>query len=210
MSKKWTEAHPGSSAIVDYKEFNAGYNAYKSSFNGDLDRTTLPDDILTSTSVVAGAFHQVTITNSSDMNIQMDSSTGKGGEWRGPSYATYAGNWMQIDSVNLTKFKDGMCHWEYTFFFANYVKYSWSNALPNETAKGIQVRMKWDDVVVFESYKMPQPIGTARLIADFPTTGGNHTASVEIRQVQAGSNDPTNVNIVNVISPSHLFIGRWR
>lgn len=49
------------------------------------------------------------------MDIQTDTSTGKGGEWRGTSYATYSGNWMQIDSVALTKFKDGMCHWEYTF-----------------------------------------------------------------------------------------------
>ena len=44
MSKKWTEAHPRSNAIVDYKEFNAGFNAYKSSLNGDLDRTCLPEE----------------------------------------------------------------------------------------------------------------------------------------------------------------------
>tara|TARA_R100001594_G_scaffold6004_2_gene17677 strand:+ start:13913 stop:14542 length:630 start_codon:yes stop_codon:yes gene_type:complete len=209
MSKKWTEAHPGSSAIVDFKEFNAGYNAYKSSFNGDLDRTTLPDDFLTEASVVAGAFHQVKIVNSSDMDIKTDTTTGAAGEWRGPSYTTYNGGWMLIDSINLTKFKDGMCHWEYTFFYYNYIRYSW-NTLSTVEQKGIQVRMKWDDVVVFESYKMPQPIGTARLIADFPTTGGNHTASIEIRQVNIAVNDPTGVNIVNVTSPSHLFIGRWR
>ena len=209
MSKKWTEAQPGSSSIVDFKEFNGGFNAYKSSFNGDLDRTTLPDDFLDEDSVVAGAFHQVTVVNSSDMDIQTDTSTGAAGEWRGPSFSTYNGGWMQIDSVPLTKFKDGMCHWEYTFFYYNYIRYSW-NALTTVQQKGIQVRMKWDDVVVFESYKMPQPIGTARLIADFATTGGNHTASIEIRQVSIAVNDPTGVNIVNVTSPSHLFIGRWR
>jgi len=31
MSKKWTEAYPRDNAIVDYKEFNRGYNQYKSS-----------------------------------------------------------------------------------------------------------------------------------------------------------------------------------
>ena len=96
------------------------------------------------------------------------------------------------------------------FFYYNYIKYCWSSALPNEDQKGLQIRMKWDGVVVFESYKIPQPIGTARLIADFPTTGGTHTATVEIRQMQQNSNDPVDVNIVNIVSPSHLFIGRWR
>ena len=210
MSKKWTEVYPRKDAIVDLKEFNAGYNAYKSSFNGDLDRTTLPDDFLDRDSIVSGAFHQVQITNSNDMSARVDASTGGAGEWRGASYATYNGGWMEIDSVALSKYKDGMCHWEYTFFYYNYIKWSWSSALPNEGQKGLQIRMKWDGVVVFESYKISQPIGTARLIADFPTTGGSHTATVEIRQTQQGSNDPIDRNIVNIVSPSHLFIGRWR
>ena len=210
MSKKWTEASPENEAIVDYKEFNAGFNAYKSSFNGDLDRTTLPDDFITRTSIVGGAFHKVVIQNSSDLSVSVDASTGASLDWRGPSYATYSGNWIEIDTVNVTQFKDGMCHWEYKFLYSNYVKYTWSNTLPNEGQKGLQVRMMWDGVVVFDSYKMPQPIGTARLIADFPTTGGTHKASIEIRQTQQGSNDPTNVNVVNIVSPSHLIIGRWR
>ena len=216
MSKKWTEVDPRADTIVDYKEFNSGYNAYKSSFNGNLDRTTLPDDFLDETSLVAGAFHKVQITNSNDMSVKVDTSTGSDKEWRGMSYATYSGGWIQIDSVSVTDFKDGMCHWEYKFLYHNYLKYSWSNSLVKEDQKGIQVRLRWDGVIVFESYKMPQPIGNIRLIADFPTTGGDHTATVEIRQVQQGTNDPPNVsvptpvNVVNVCSPSHLFIGRWR
>ena len=144
------------------------------------------------------------------MDEKVDASTGGAGEWRGASYTTYSGGWMEIDSVALSKYKDGMCHWEYTFFYYNYMKYSFSLALTDEAQKGLQIRMKWDGVVVFESYKIPQPIGTARLIADFPVTGGNHTATIEIRQVQQGTNDAADVNIVNIITPSHLFIGRWR
>ena len=210
MSKKWTEAYPRKDAIVDLKEFNAGYNAYKSSFNGDLDRTTLKDNFLDEDAVSSGAFHQVQVVNSNNMDRRIDVATGSAGEWRGPSYTTYNGGWMEIDSVNLTKFKDGMCHWEYTFFYYNYILFSWNPLNANIQPKAIQVRMKWDGVIVFESYKMPQPIGTARLIADFPTTGGTHTATVEIRQTTYATDDPVNVNIVNVVSPSHLFIGRWR
>jgi hypothetical protein len=211
MSKKWTEASPENEAIVDYKEFNAGFNAYKSSFNGDLDRTTLPDNFIDETSVVAGAFHKVIISNSNDMDVKTDTSTGASKEWRGPSYTTYDSGWMEIDSVSVTQFKDGMCHWEYKFFYYNYIRKGFIAAsYPEVVPKGIQIRMKWDGVIVFESNIMPQPIGTARLIADFPTTGGSHTATIDIRQENIGPNDPVDRNIVNITAPSHLIIGRWR
>lgn len=209
MSKKWTEAQPRSNDIVNYREFNKGYNAYKSFFNGGLDRTTMPDELLTSNEITPGAFHSVTIQNSNDMSIATDASTGSADEWRGPSYSTYNGGWLNVDTVNLTQFKDGMCHWEYTFFYLNLIQFSFQSNISVEP-KGLQVRMKWDDTIVFESYKIAQSIGTARMVADFPTTAGNHTATVEVRQVNQGPNDPNNLNVVNIVSPSHLIIGRWR
>jgi len=207
MSKKWTEAHPGSSAIVDYKEFNAGFNAYKSSFNGDLDRTTVPDDFIDETSVVAGAFHQVQITNSTDMSAANDGTVSGTDGWEGPSFDTYNGGWLEIDSVAITKFKEGMCHWEYSFIFFNYIVKSVEGAL-----KYLEIRLVWDGVVVFESYKISQPIQSTRLVASFPTTGGSHTAKVFVRSVARGNStyDAVDVNIFNVVCPSHLFIGRWR
>jgi hypothetical protein len=216
MSKKWTEAQPGEQAIVDLKEFNHGYNAYKESFNGGIDRTMLPEQFLDGDNIAAGAFHKVQITNSADLgnvsNIgaKVDTATGATLDWRGPSYTTYDSGWFEIDSVEVTDFKDGMCHWEYSFLYSNYIKYTWNSANTSVGQKGLQVRMMWDGVVVFESYKMPQPMGTARLIADFPITGGTHTASVHIRQTSRGVDDPVDVNIVNVVAPKHLFIGRWR
>lgn len=216
MSKKWTEVHPGSDSIVDLKDFNHGYNAYKEAFNGGLDRTVVPNEFLDEDNIVAGAFHRVQITNSNDLGFvanitaHIDTATGATIDWRGPSYATYDQGWFEIDSVEVANFKDGMCHWEYSFLFYNYLVHTWSTAAPDAGQKGIQIRMLWDGVVVFDSYKVPSPIGTSRLIADFPTTGGTHTASIQIRQTSVAPSDPTNVNIVNVVSPSHLFIGRWR
>jgi len=206
MSKKWTEAHPGSSAIVDYKEFNAGFNAYKSSFNGDLDRTTLPDDFIGETSVVAGAFHQVQITNSSDLSSSIDTTLG-GSSWRCPSYKTYNGGWIQADEVTVSKFKEGMCHWEYSFIFFNYIVKSFLGA-----TKYIEVRMVWDDTVVLESYKISQPIQSTRLVASFPTTGGNHTAKVFVRAPARGlvAHDLVTTPLFHIVCPSHLIIGRWR
>ena len=206
MSKKWTEASPENEAIVDYKEFNAGFNAYKSSFNGDLDRTTLPDDFITNTSVTAGAFHKVQITNSTDMSAANDSTLSGADGFKGPSYDTYNGGWLEIDSVDVTQFKEGMCHWEYKFIFFNYIVFSNAAAI-----KFIEIRMVWDDTVVLESYKISQPIQSTRLVASFPTTGGSHTAKVFVRAPSKGDTlDNNTTNIFNVVCPSHLIIGRWR
>jgi hypothetical protein len=202
--------HPGSDSIVDLKDFNHGYNAYKETFNGGLDRTVVPNEFLDEDNIVAGAFHKVHIENSSDLSVSVDTSTGATNDWRGPSYATYDQGWIEIDTFEVTGFKDGMCHWEYSFLYSNYLKWTWNVSSTTERQKGIEIRMLWDGVVVFESYKMPQPIGSARLIADFPTTGGSHTVSVLARQASIGANDPTNINIFNVVAPSHLIIGRWR
>ena len=207
MSKKWTEAHPGSEAIVDHKEFNAGFNAYKSSFNGDLDRTTFPDDLMSRTSVVDGAFHQVQITNSSDLSSSIDTTLGESTGWRCPSYSTYNGGWIQVDEVAVSKYKEGMCHWEYSFIFFNYIVQSFLGA-----TKYIEVRMVWDDTVVFESNKITQPIQSTRLVASFPTTGGNHTAKVFVRAAARGNTtyDSLTYGIFHIVCPSHLIIGRWR
>ena len=207
MSKKWTEAHPGTSAIVDLKEFNAGFNAYKSSFNGDLDRTTMPDDLLDEDSVVGGAFHQVQITNSTDLAKFVDTTVGTGGQWDGPSYNTYNGGWVLADEVAITKYKDGMVHWEYSFIYFNFIVKSFEGA-----TKYMEVRLTWDDNTVFESYKITQPIATTRLVASFPTTGGSHTARVYVRAAPRGlvAHDGVNDNIFNITCPRHLFVGRWR
>ena len=207
MSKKWTEAQPGEQAIVDLKEFNHGYNAYKSSFNGDLDRTTLPNDILDEDSVVGGAFHQVQITNSADLDNHTDGATGTGGQWRGQSYATNNGGWVLADEVTVTKYKDGMCHWEYSFIFFNFIVNTGQGSI-----KYMEIKLTWDENTVFESYKITQPIQSTRLIADFPTTGGTHTARVYVRAAPRGlvAKDGVGDNIFNIVAPSHLFIGRWR
>jgi len=40
--KRWTEAHIRNANIVDYEQFNNEYNASKSSINGGIDRTQIP------------------------------------------------------------------------------------------------------------------------------------------------------------------------
>tara|TARA_Y100000004_G_scaffold186847_1_gene238875 strand:+ start:10649 stop:11281 length:633 start_codon:yes stop_codon:yes gene_type:complete len=210
MSKKWTEASPENEAIVDYKEFNAGFNAYKSSFNGDLDRTVLPEDTFTNTQKVTGAMHKITINNSDDMytkSVLVDATTGSLGEWRGLSYNTYTGGWVEIDSVSVDKFKDGMCHWEYRFHYLVDIFLGNTDA---SSLKFLEVKLEWDGVAVMESSRICSAIGTIRLVADFPTSGGTHIAKVFVRSVAPSDTEVFDNNLINITGPSHLFIGRWR
>ena len=213
MSKKWTEAQPGEQAIVDLKEFNHGYNAYKSTFNGGIDRTALPEDTLTNTAKVAGALHKIQVTNSLGMlkqnaqTVATDTSTGTVGEWRGPSYNTYGGGWLLVDTVTVSSFKDGMCHWEYKF---HYLVDIYLGSTTSTNVKWIEVKLVWDGVEVAHSNRVANAIGTVRLVADFPMTGGNHVATVFVRGVPAGTGEVLSKNVFNIEGPSHLFIGRWR
>ena len=210
MSKKWTEVQPGEEAIVDLKEFNHGYNAYKSTFNGGIDRTALPEDTLTNTAKVAGALHKIQVTDSPGMYkkaVLVDDGTGTVGEWRGPSYNTYTGGWVEIDSVTVTAFKDGMCHWEYKFHYLVDI-YLGSTTATN--VKWVEIKLAWDGAEVAQSNRIANGIGTVRLVADFPMTGGTHVAAVFVRGVPPSTGEVYSKNVFNVESPSHLFIGRWR
>ena len=210
MSRKWTEIHPGDEAIVDLKEFNHGYNAYKSSFNGGLDRTALPEDTLTNTEKLAGAMHKVQVTDSLGMfkkGVLVDDTTGVIGEWRGPSYDTYTGGWVEIDTVAVTQFKDGMCHWEYRF---HYLVDIYLGSTTSTNVKWVEVKLVWDGTEVMHSNRIANAIGTVRLVADFPTAGGAHTARVFARSVPPAAGEVYTNNLFNIEGPSHLFIGRWR
>jgi hypothetical protein len=213
MSKKWCNAFPSSKTIVSYKEFNEGFNAYKSSFNGNLDRTTFPERELTNNEKVLGAMHQIKISNDDGIATTssiVDGSTGTLGEWRGPSYNTYTGGWVEIDQYTISKFKDGMCHWEYRFHYL--VDVFLGNKADSSNVKYIEVKLTWDGTTVYESNRIGTPIGTCRLIADFPITGGTHVAKVFARSTPPldSTQEVYGNNLFNIQGASHLFIGRWR
>lgn len=74
--KKWTEAHPRDNAIADYKEFNRGYNEYKSALNGGIDRTMMPSSSFDRDAVKNKAFHAMTLFKRGDMDVLTDTTTG--------------------------------------------------------------------------------------------------------------------------------------
>lgn len=203
MSKKWTEAYPRDNAIVDYKEFDKGYNEYKGSFNGGIDRTMAPSAAFDEDAISSGAFHRVFIIQSGDIETNEDPTTGGADDFRGPSYNTYAGGWITVDEIELANIKDGMMHWEFSSHLYNYTYDSDTNP------KHITIRLLFDGVEVGYAYKIPVPTYTFRLVADFPCTASPCKAVVQVRNVAFEDNDGTRC-LFQLLSMQHLFIGRWR
>lgn len=201
--KKWTQAYQRDNAIVDYKEFNKGYNSMKGVINGGLDRNILPNSFLDEDNVVEGAFHRAYVVQRGDMDTLTDTNTGALGNWQGPSYETYGGGWVNVDNFEVADFKDGMCHWEFSFHFQNNTFYS------DDNPKGLSVKLLIDGVEICNIYKLAEPIGSFTMVCDFPVTAGNHTVEVYARSV-AASGTENSENLFNLVSMQHLIIGRWR
>ena len=203
MSKKWTEAYPRDNAIVDYKEFNRGYNQYKSSLNGGIDRTMMPASSFDRDAVKDKALHAITLFRRGDMETLVDTSTGASvGDFRGLSYNTYGGGWVTVDEIDFSVFKDGMMHWEFSSHIYN-------NTYHSNNVKSVSIRLLFDGVEVCTAYKIPHPIVTFRMVCDFPVTGSPNKATVQARSVSASDNENQNC-LFTFLAMQHLFIGRWR
>ena len=208
--KKWTESFPRDAAIVDYKEFNRGYNEYKSALNGGVDRTMTPPNVLNSATIQPRAFHAVNILRRGDMNVLVDPTTGASfniapfvGDFRGLSYNTYGGGWVTVDEFNLLNLKDGMLHWEFSSHVYNNVYYSTANP------KSVSIRLLFDGTEVVSAYKLPEPVSTFRLVCDVPITSSPNTVTVQARSVSPSITE-NQKSLFSLLAMQHLFIGRWR
>lgn len=202
MSKKWTEAYPRDNAIVDYKEFGKGYNEYKASFNGGIDRTMSPSQAFDEDAVSLGAFHKMLIFQRGDVTEFEDTTTGTD-DFRGPTYNTYGGGWITVDQFDIADMKDGMMHWEFSSHLYNYTYFDDTNV------KHITIRLLFDGTEVAYAYKVSVPTYTFRMVSDFPVTASPCTATVQVRNVAFESADGTRC-LFQLLAMQHLFIGRWR
>lgn len=200
--KKWNEGYPRDRAIVNWKEFRESHNAYISTLNGGLDRSTMPLQFLDEDQKQNGAFHRVYAIDRGDWSTS-GYTNGSASAFRGISYDNYGGGWHTVDTLTVEEFKDGMCHWEFAFHFHNNTYYS------DDNPKSITIRLLFDGVEVNTMYKVPEPIGSFRMSCDFPCTGGNHQLVVQARSVAPSDNENTE-NLFNLFAMRHLIIGRWR
>lgn len=201
--KKWTVKQIRPDGIVDYNNFNEQYSAYKASLNGTIDRTMTPSNALDANEKVDSAFHRVWHTLRGDMAVLTDNTVSALGYWRGLSYDTYGGGWVNVDSFQQNEFKDGFCHWEYGFHYAQDIYYDLNNP------KRIQLRLLFDGLSVAEVTPITRPIGTFRVVADFPCTAGTKTITIQARNVSASDTENTET-LFHLTSQQHFMIGRWR
>jgi hypothetical protein len=205
MSKKWTEGYPRDNAIIDYKQFNQGYNTQKSSLNGGIDRTMTPVNQFDETEKKDKAFHYVQIFRRGDNTALEDTSIVTGAsDFKGITYNTYGGGWVTVDEFTLSDMKDGMLHWE----FSCHVYNNTENTQRSST-KSTTIRLLFDGVEVCVAYKLSQPTVTYRMVCDVPITASPNTVTVQARSVAAGDTENTRC-LFTLLSMQHLFIGRWR
>ena len=105
--KKWGEVYIDASQIVDLKQFNKGFDFFKSAFNGGIDRTMQPEDAYNSSRVKDNAFLKAVAVIRGDMSALRDNATGSLGFWKGLSYNTYSGGWITVDEFTETNMKTG-------------------------------------------------------------------------------------------------------
>tara|TARA_R100001509_G_scaffold165577_1_gene147838 strand:+ start:4164 stop:4778 length:615 start_codon:yes stop_codon:yes gene_type:complete len=204
MSKKWTEGYPRDNAIIDYKQFNQGYNTQKSSLNGGIDRTMTPVNQFDETEKKDKAFHYVQLFRRGDMNVFVDPTTGTTGigDFRGLSYNTYGGGWVTVDEFSLSDLKDGMLHWEFSFHVYN-------NTFFLDNPKSVTIRLLFDGVEVCTAYKLSMCVNTYRMICDIPVTASPNTVTIQARSVAASTTE-NQLCLFTLLAMQHMFIGRWR
>ena len=204
MSKKWTEAYPRDNAIVDYKQFNQGYNTMKGSLNGGIDRTMTPVNQFDETQTKDKAFHYVNILRRGDNEALVDNAiTAPAQDFSGLTYNTYAGGWVTVDEFSLSDMKDGMLHWEFSCHVYNNLEHTWEN--PKYTS----IRLLFDGVEVCTAYRLSLATVTYRMVCDVPITASPNTVVVQARSVAAAANENTKC-LFTLLSMQHMFIGRWR
>ena len=116
--KRWTEAHIRNANIVDYEQFNNEYNASKSTINGGIDRTQIPQQEVNKARLNDYALHGVYYNDEGEFSTTspyVDSSTplSVDGEFRGLTYSTYNGGWLNVVEREYTGLKDGMMQIEF-------------------------------------------------------------------------------------------------
>ena len=201
--KKWSEVYLDGSQIVDFKEFNRGFNALKESLNGSIDRTMQSVGAYSYNRVKDNAFLKAVAIMRGDMSALRDGATGSLGFWRGLSYNTYYGGWVTIDQFKEIGMKAGFIHWEWGF---HYFIDQWHT---EDNPKKLQLQLICNGVVVASITPIGGQIGTFRAIADFPSVGGNLDFVVRGRTVAYGGVEG-NETAWHITSQNHFIKGLWR
>lgn len=211
--KRWTEAHIRNANIVDYEQFNNEYNASKSTINGGLDRSQIPQDIVTKSKLKDYALHGVYLNDEQDFatnDYYIDTSSGVGTNvgFKGLTYSTYNGGWITAVEREYTDLKDGMMQIE--FMCHLYINLQFSKGASEINQKGVQFKIEWNGVPLLNTFDFAKPIQTIRLFTNTFSPGGTGKLTVKVKMTPKGQTDWLNKVQFHIFGITTMLIGRWR
>ena len=211
--KRWTETHARGSNIVDYEEFNEEYNAHKSTLNGGIDRNQLPQNAVTKSRIKDNAMHGVYLNTHGEFKTAEFTDTATAAntekEFRGLTYSTYNGGWIDILSQSYTGLKDGVAYIEFSSHLHINTYFNMANGSTINN-KGVQFAIEWNGVPLVNTYDFTLGYQTVRLIANTFIAGGSGKLVIKARMTPKGPSDYLHSVQMHFWGMRTLLIGRWR
>tara|TARA_R100000306_G_C4361995_1_gene135735 strand:- start:545 stop:1195 length:651 start_codon:yes stop_codon:yes gene_type:complete len=215
--KRWTEAHIRDANIVDYEQFNDEYNASKSGLNGGIDRTQIPQNEVNKDRIVDYALHGVYYNDEGEFTTTapfVDTGTPvfTGGEFRGLTYSTYGGGWLNVLEREYTGLHDGMMQIEFMCHLYINIQFSMvdNGGAPEINNKGVQFSIEWNGVPLLNTYDFTLPMQTVRLVSNTFSPGGSGRLTIKARMTPKGKTDWLHKTQFHMFAMKTLLIGRWR
>lgn len=215
--KRWTEAQFRNANIVDYEQFNNEYNASKSSINGGLDRSQIPQLTVNKDRIVDNALHRVYYNDEGEFTttspyVDPSSPVLTLGEFKGLTYSTYNGGWINVVEREYTGLKDGMMQIEFMCQLFIHTQFSMvdDGGTPTVNDKGVQIAIEWNGVPLLNTFDFSMPIQTVRIFANTFSPGGNGKLTIKARMTPKGQTDWLHKVQFHMFAMRTLLIGRWR
>ena len=213
--KRWTEAQARTDNITDYEQFNKEYNAQKSTINGGIDRTQIAQDTVDKAMLVDYSMHRVYLNNHGEFRTALFTDTGTAAdtlkEFRGLTYTTYNGGWINIVEQDYTDLKNGIAYIEFSCHLFMNIYFSMTGGLSGGiNNKGVQLSIEWNGVPLVNTLDFTLPVTSIRIFANTFTPGGVGKLVVKARMTPKASTDWLHKVQMHFWGMRSLVIGRWR
>jgi hypothetical protein len=224
MSYKWTEGEPRSANIDDGEEFNRGYEQYKGTLNGNLNRDNISHRSVDFARTKDNAFHKVGgffasaasswfleggefVNNTTWPEASSPSNTPTFPGW---TRKQYGGGWEHTKRVTLSGVKEGMLKVELHGWVQS------SHILDNFKETGVEFKIAINGVDVVQTPIYYQHVCPIHAFVDVPVATGSVDADVYWRAETIGSNnlwanhDTSGAEFIYFSGMTILLINRYR
>jgi|TARA_R100000479_G_scaffold84465_2_gene40916 hypothetical protein len=197
MGYRWTKDRIEDSTIIESRQFDANYANYSSVVNGGFDRENLPEDAITSNSVVGQALGKAQLLNDQtspeSFNFQ-DSNYGapysnentRGNRITGLIYGEQPVNegdsYYEI-ATDTIDCEEGMLHvqWKCSLYMPMYWSHYKAFTTTTVARKRVQFQIRVNGIIAYESPAICQPFFTVNLPVQIPISKGSQRVEVYVK-----------------------------